>query len=145
MDISTGTWKQPRFFGHRNDIEKSAWKQRGFFDQRITLKKVRGNNMDFSTTKITLQKVRGNEVDFSISEVRSNKYMEMTWKFVKISSSTNLCNIDVESTWIRRGVPVGKVYNYLNSFSLLSRMSKRTRNKVSYNVDEALDYLFESD
>ena len=38
-----------------------------------------------------------------------------------------------------------KVYNYLNSFLLLSRMSKLTRNKVSYNVDEALDYLLESD
>ena len=38
-----------------------------------------------------------------------------------------------------------KVYNYLNSFLLLSRMSKRTRNKVSYNVHEALDYLLESD
>ena len=38
-----------------------------------------------------------------------------------------------------------KVYNYLNSFLLLSRMSKRTRNKVSYNVDEALDCLLESD
>ena len=38
-----------------------------------------------------------------------------------------------------------KVYNYLNSFLLLSRMSKHTRNKVSYNVDEALGYLLESD
>ena len=38
-----------------------------------------------------------------------------------------------------------KVYNYLNSFVLLSRMSKRTRDKVSYNFDEALDYLLESD
>ena len=38
-----------------------------------------------------------------------------------------------------------EVYNYLNSFLLLSRMSKRTRNKVSYNFDEALDYLLESD
>ena len=38
-----------------------------------------------------------------------------------------------------------KVYNYLNSFLLLSRMSTRSRNKVSYNVDEALDYLLESD
>ena len=38
-----------------------------------------------------------------------------------------------------------KVYNYLNSFLLLSRMSKRTRNKVSYNVDEALRCLLESD
>ena len=38
-----------------------------------------------------------------------------------------------------------KVYNYLNSFLLLSRMSKPTRNKISYNVDEALAYLLESD
>ena len=38
-----------------------------------------------------------------------------------------------------------KVYNYLNSFLLLSRMSKPTRNKVSYNFDEAVDHLFESD
>ena len=37
------------------------------------------------------------------------------------------------------------VYNYLNSFLLLSKMSKRTRSKVTYNVDEALDYLLESD
>ena len=34
-----------------------------------------------------------------------------------------------------------KVYNYLNSFLLLSRLSKRTRHKVSYNVDETRDYL----
>ena len=38
-----------------------------------------------------------------------------------------------------------KVYSYSNSFLLLSRMSKHTRNKVSYNVDEALDYLLKSD
>ena len=38
-----------------------------------------------------------------------------------------------------------KVYDYLNSFLLLSRKSKRTQNKVNYNVDEALDYLLESD
>ena len=38
-----------------------------------------------------------------------------------------------------------KVYNDLNSFLLLSRMSKQTRNKVSYNVDEALNYLLELD
>ena len=38
-----------------------------------------------------------------------------------------------------------KVYSHLNSFLLLSRKSKRTRNKVNYNVDEALDYLLESD
>ena len=38
-----------------------------------------------------------------------------------------------------------KVYSHLNSFLLLSRKSKRTRNKVRYNIDEALDYLLESD
>ena len=38
-----------------------------------------------------------------------------------------------------------KVNNYLNSFLLLSKMSKRTRNKVIYNVDKALSYLLESD
>ena len=38
-----------------------------------------------------------------------------------------------------------KVYNYLNSFLLFSRISKRTRNKISYNADEALDYLLEPD
>ena len=38
-----------------------------------------------------------------------------------------------------------KVSNYLNSLLLLSRMSKCTRKKASYNVDELLDYLLESD
>ena len=38
-----------------------------------------------------------------------------------------------------------KVYNYLNLFLLLSIMSKYTRKKVSYNINEALDYLLESD
>ena len=38
-----------------------------------------------------------------------------------------------------------KVYNYLNLFLSLSTMSKLTRNKISYNVDEALHYLLESD
>ena len=38
-----------------------------------------------------------------------------------------------------------KVYSYLSSFLLYSRMSKRTRNNVSYNVDEALNYLLKSD
>ena len=31
----------------------------------------------------------------------------MNRKFIKIWSSTYRCNIDVESTWIQRGVPVG--------------------------------------
>ena len=38
-----------------------------------------------------------------------------------------------------------KVYNYLNLFLLLSRMSKRIWNKVSYNIEETLYYLLESD
>ena len=38
-----------------------------------------------------------------------------------------------------------KVYNYLILFLLLFRLSKRTRKKFSYNVDEAISYLLESD
>ena len=75
---------------------------------KITLKKVRGNNVDFSNIEITLKKVRGNNVDFSISEITWKKYVEMTWKFVGIWPSTYQHNIHVDSTWIRRGVPVWK-------------------------------------
>ena len=56
--------------------------------------------MDFSTSEITSKKVRGNNVDFSISEITSKKYVEMTWKFVKICSSTYRRDIDVKLTWI---------------------------------------------
>ena len=63
--------------------------------------------MDFSNIEITLKKVRGNDVDFSISEITSKKYVEMTWKFVEIWSSTHRRNIHVDSMCIRRGVPVG--------------------------------------
>ena len=87
--IEKSTWKQGRFFNHRNYIEKSTWKQRGFFDH--------GN---------LSKKVGGNDVDFSNSEITSKKYVEMTWKFVEIWSSTYRRNIHVESMWIRRGVPV---------------------------------------
>ena len=73
----------------------------------ITSKKVRGNNVDFSTIEILLKEVRGNDMDFSISEITSKKYLEMTWKFVEICSSTYPRNIHVESTSIRCGVPVG--------------------------------------
>ena len=81
---------------------------------KITLKKVRGNNKHFSTSEITPKKVRGNDVDFSTieitskntwerrgffdHEITSKKYVEMTWKFVEIWSSTYRCNIEVEST-----------------------------------------------
>ena len=78
-----------------------------FSTSEITSKKVRGNNVDFSISEITSKKVRGNDVNFSISEITSKKYVEMTWRFVEICSSTYRRNIDVESTWIRCGVPVG--------------------------------------
>ena len=71
----------------------------------ITSKKVRGNDVDFSTIEITSTKVRGNDVDFSISEITSKKYVETTWKFVEIWSSTYPQNIHLESTSIRRGMP----------------------------------------
>ena len=75
--------------------------------KEITSKKARGNKVDFSTIEITSKKVRGNDVDFSISEITSKKYVEPTWKFVEIWSSTYGRNIHIESTSIRRGVPVG--------------------------------------
>ena len=78
-----------------------------FSTSEITPKKVRGKEVDFSTIENTSKKVHGNDVDFSISEITSKKYVEMTWKFVEIWSSTYRRNIDVESTWIRRGVLVG--------------------------------------
>ena len=78
-----------------------------YLTSKITSKNVRGNNVDFLNSQITSQKVRGNDVDFSISEIISKKYVEMTWRFVKICSSTYQRNIEVESTWIRCGVPVG--------------------------------------
>ena len=63
--------------------------------------------MDFSTIEITSKEVRGNDVDFSIREIASKKYVETTWKFIEIWSLTYRRNIHVESTSIRRGVPVG--------------------------------------
>ena len=77
-----------------------------FQPAKLRRKKGRGNDLDFSISKITSKKVRGNDVNFSISEITSKKYVKMTWKLIEIWSSTYQCNIDVESTWIRRGVPV---------------------------------------
>ena len=68
----------------------------------ITLKKIRGNNADFSTIEITLKKERGNDVDFLINEITSKKYVEMTWKFVEIWSSTYQYNADI------MGMPTGQ-------------------------------------
>ena len=84
----------------------------------ITSKKVRGNDEDFSTIEITSKKVRGNDLDFSISEVTSKKFVETTWKFIEIWSSMYRRNIHVESTEIRRGVPVGSLIKGLNCSSI---------------------------
>ena len=69
-----------------------------FSTMKMTSKKVCGKNVDFSTSEVTSKKVLGSDVDFSTSEITSKKYVEMTWKFVKIWSSTYRCNIHVEST-----------------------------------------------
>ena len=97
VDISAKeiTWKKVR--GNKVD----------FSTIEITSKKEGRNDVDFSTIEITSKKVRGNDVDFSISEITSKKYVEATWKFVEIWSSTYRHNIHVESMSIRRGVPVG--------------------------------------
>ena len=78
-----------------------------FSNIEITSKKVRRIHVDFSTSEITSKKVSGIHVDFWTIEITSKKYAETTWKFVEIWSSTYQRNIHVESTWIRRGVPVG--------------------------------------
>ena len=79
-----------------------------FLSNEIASKKVRGNNVDFSNTdRITSKKVGGNDVDFLIRKITPKKYVEMTRKFIEIWSSMYRRNIDVESTSIRRGVPVG--------------------------------------
>ena len=87
--------------------QKKSGKNVDFSTIEITSKRISGNNVDFSTSEITSKKVRGNNEDFSISEITLKKFVEMTWKFVEIWSLTYRRNIDVELTWIRRGVPVG--------------------------------------
>ena len=118
------TRKQRGFFGHRNYIEKKRGNNVDFLaieitskrihgnyvdflTSKITPKTVRGNNLDFPTSEITSKRVCGNDVDFSISEITSKTSVEMTWKLIKIWSLTYRRNIDVESMWIQRGVPVG--------------------------------------
>ena len=82
-----------------------------FLTIEITSKKLRGNHVNFSTIEITSKKIRGNHVDFSTIKTTSKKNAEMTWKLVEIWSSTYRHNIHVESTSIRRGVPVG-IYQF---------------------------------
>ena len=68
--------------------------------------------MDFSDIEITSKKVHGDDVDFSAIEITSKKYAEIAWKFVEIWSSTYRHNINVESTWTRRGVPLGLAHKF---------------------------------
>ena len=44
---------------------------------------------------------------FRTSKLHRKKYVEMTWKYVEIWPSSYRHNIDVESTAIRCGMPVG--------------------------------------
>ena len=84
-------------------IEVTLEKVRGnnvdFSTIETTSKIVRGDNVDFSTIEMTSTKVRGKDVDFSISEITSKKFVEMTWKFVEIWSSTYRRNIHVDMEW----------------------------------------------
>ena len=116
MDYSTIKITSKKVSRNTVDISKkeiTSEKVRGnkvdFSTFEIKLKKVRGNNGDFSTIEITSKKVCGSNADFSISEITLKKYVEMTWKFVEIWSSTYRPNIHVELTSIWRGVPVGRL------------------------------------
>ena len=79
--------------------------KRGFSDQQIYFDKSTWKQPGFSTGEITPIKVRGN---FSTIEIALKKFAEITWKFVEIWSSMYRRNIHVESTSIRRDVPVRK-------------------------------------
>ena len=83
-------WKECGFFDHRNYIKKNKWEQCGFFDQRNYFEKSTWKQRGFFDQRNYIEKVRGNDVGF-----------------VEIWSLTYRRNIDVELTWIRRGVPVG--------------------------------------
>ena len=104
-------------------LVKVRGKNMDFSTIAITSKKVRGNNVDFSTIEIPSKKVSGNIVDFSTINITSKKYAEMTCKFVEIWPSMYRHNIYVESTEIRRGVPVGYVHNS-NDFIFTKKVKK---------------------
>ena len=92
--IIKSMWKQRVFFDHQNYIKKSTWKQRRFFDQPNYVEKSMWKRRGFFDRRSYIEKVRGNNV-----------------KFVEIWSWTYRCNIDVESTLIRRGVLVWSNFN----------------------------------
>ena len=140
MDISTKEITSKKVRGNKvgfSIIEITSKKVCGndvdFSTIKIASKKVRGNDVDFSTIKITLNKVRRNDFDFSISEITLKKYVETTWKFGEIWSSTYRRNIHVESTSIRRGVPVRRLAPFCNLEILFHKISLRL-NTVFYNL-----------
>ena len=117
----------------------------------VTQEKVHGNSMDFSIIEISSKKIRGNGVDFLINEIKWKNYVEMTWKFVKIWSLTYrsihlivdtsytsirwYINIDVESTLIQHGAPVGKRrYCATFLFSIIWMYSGKKGNSLIVNL-----------
>ena len=84
-----------------------------FLPLEISSKKVHGKNVDiFRLAKLPQTKHVETTRIFWTIEITSKKYVEMTWKFVEIWSSTYWCNIHAESTSIRRGMPDGMSFNY---------------------------------
>ena len=73
----------------------------------VILKNVPGKNLDFSTIEVTSKNIRETNIDYLISKITFKKYVEMTYKFVKVWSSTYRRNIHIESTSIQCEVPVG--------------------------------------
>ena len=84
---------------------------------------------------------------FRPAKLRQKKYVESrwifrpaklrrknTWKVVEIWSSTYQRNIDVESTWIRRGVPVGKNASNIGKLHFLPKFHKKLSNVLGRAV-----------
>ena len=95
VDFSTIKIKLKKVSRNAVDMSKreiTSKKVRGckvdFSTIKITSRKVRGNNVYFSTIEMMSKNVCGNDVEFSIREITLKKFMEMTWKFVEIWSST---------------------------------------------------------
>ena len=105
--IEKSTWKQREFFDHWNHTEKATWKQRGLFDHQNYIEKSTWKQRGFSDQRNYVEKSTWKRLDFLTIAITSKKYAEMTWKFVEIWFLTYRRNIHVESTWIRRGVPIG--------------------------------------
>ena len=89
-------WKQCKVSEHRNYLKQMRGKNVDFPTIEITSIKVSRDDVEISISKITPKKVRGNDVDILTSKITWKKYVEMTWKFVKIWSTTYQQNIHVD-------------------------------------------------